>query len=65
MILHICQEAERFQYGVNFASLVLKTQTKQILYDLLTGFHWENFSFIKAKESGNAVKIPVVLCLAS
>ena len=24
-----------------FASLVLKRQTKQILYDLLTGFHWE------------------------
>ena len=47
MIQNICQEAGRFQYGENFGF----TRSQESNETRRTGFHWENFSFIKAEES--------------
>ena len=51
------------QNGGNFCFTSSQESNETNFYNTCcTGFHWENVSFVKAEESGNAVKIAVVLC---
>ena len=65
MILHKCQEPERFQYGGNscFTSSQESNETN-FMMPVAWVFKREILALL-AEESGNAVKIAVILCLAS